>query len=463
MGLGGRQSGGKQYGKDENGVLLKDKGEILQRWTRFFITLLNTKSPTLNPAIIEEVQQRPAARTTGESAPLGSAPTLEVTRRAVRGMHNWKAPGPDSLLVELLKIDEPAESIVLERFQVILVEVWNGGEVPQKWKDATIMAFYKKSDRSNCNNYRGISLRSHAGRVLLKIVANRLSGYCEAHGILPDKQCGFRPERSTVDMLFVMRRLQDLARRRRIPLYMCFVDLQKAYDSVDRELPRKVLARAGVPEEMIALIRQFHDGLQARVRMDDGELSDWFEVTQGLRQRCVLSPLLFNIVFTAAIEVVLVRFSEDDTILKDLVYLEEEAGLGAGIPLERARRVVWEMLYADDAGVVSRSQEGLTRVMTLIVEVLGAFGPTVSEKKTETLLMWAPEKKSKKAGSPPPPVVIEAAGQKYAQTVQFRYLGSLVNEDGELTQEIKPEQRILGMHEEVLPGALRPAESTVET
>jgi len=300
---------------------------------------------------------------------------------------------------------------------------------------------YKKSDRSNCNNYRGISLLSHAGKVLLKIVANRLSDYCEAHGILPDEQCGFRPERSTVDMLFVVRRLQELARRRRIPLYMCFVDLQKAYDSVDRELLWKVLARAGAPEEMIAVIRQFHDGMQAQVRMDDGELSDWFEVTQGLRQGCVLSPLLFNIFFAAAIEVVLVRFSEDDTILKDMVYLEEEDGVGAGTPLERARRAVWGMLYADDAGVVSRSQQGLTRMMTIIVEVLGSFGLTVSEKKTETLLMRAPEKQPTKGRTPPPPLVIEAAGQKYAQTAQFRYLGGLVNEDGELTQEINHRSR----------------------
>ena len=78
--LGGRQSGGQQYSKDDNGVLLRDKTEILQRWARFFSTLLNTKSPKLNPAIIEEVQQRPAAPTTGDSVPLGSAPTLEETR-----------------------------------------------------------------------------------------------------------------------------------------------------------------------------------------------------------------------------------------------------------------------------------------------------------------------------------------------------------------------------------------------
>ena len=125
-------------------------------------------------------------------------------------MHNWKAPGPHSLVVELLKIDGPAEPIVLERFHAVLVGIWNGGEVPQQqWKYATTNVLYKESDRSNCNNYRGISLLSHAGKVLLKILANRRSYYCEAHGILSDKQCGFRPERSTVDMLFVVRRLQE--------------------------------------------------------------------------------------------------------------------------------------------------------------------------------------------------------------------------------------------------------------
>ena len=172
---------------------------------------------------------------------------------------------------------------------------------------------------------------------------------------------------STIDMLFVVRRLQELGRQRKMPLYMCFVD-QKAYDSVDRELLWKVPARAGAPPVMIDVTHQFHEVMRARVRMDDGELSEWFEVTQGLRQGCVLSPLLFNIFFAAVIEVVLKRFSEDDTILENLVFLDERSGGGPDETLlDRVRREVWGMLYADDAEIVSRSPAGLARMMTVIV------------------------------------------------------------------------------------------------
>ena len=205
-----------------------------------------------------------------------------------------------------------------------------------------------------------------------KSVYQLVSAFCEANNILPEEQCGFRPGRSTADMLFVVRRLQELGRRKKVPLYMCFVDLKKAYDSVDREMLWKVLARAGIPAKLIKVIRQFHDGMRARVRMDDGELSDWLFVTQGVRQGCVLSPLLFNIFFAEVLEVVVIRFSEDDVVLRSLVYLEggkTEAGRAEETLLDRVRRAVWGMLYADDAGVVSRSAEGLARMMTIIVEV----------------------------------------------------------------------------------------------
>ena len=130
------------------------------------------------------------------------------------------------------------------------------------------MVLHKKKDRTECGNYRGILLVAHAGKILLKIIARRLREYCERVGILPGEQSGFRPNRSTNDMMFVIRRLQELARKKLIPLYVCFIDLTKAYFSVDRTLSWIVLARFGLPQIMISVIRQFHDGMRACVRLD---------------------------------------------------------------------------------------------------------------------------------------------------------------------------------------------------
>ena len=187
----------------------------------------------------------------------------------------------------------------------------------------------QKKDRTECGNYRGISLVAHAGKILLKIIAHRLSEYCELVGTLPEEQSGFRPNRSTTDMLFVIRRLQELARKKRIPLYVvCFIDLTKAYDSVDRTLFWTVLARFGVPQIMISVIRQFHDGMRACVRLDDRVCSRWFAVEQGLRQECVLAPLLFNIFFAAVINLASTRFKAEKGVIDTLVHLRKKSWAG---------------------------------------------------------------------------------------------------------------------------------------
>ena len=102
-------------------------------------------------------------------------------------------------------------------------------------------------------------------------------------------------------MMFVIRRLQELARKKRFPLYVCVIDLTKAYNSVDRTLLWTVLARFGVPQNLISAIRQFYDGMRACVQLDDRVFSGWYAVEQGLCQGCVLTPLLFNIFATVII------------------------------------------------------------------------------------------------------------------------------------------------------------------
>ena len=96
-------------------------------------------------------------------------------------------------------------------------------------------------------------------------------------------------------MMFVVRRPQELARKKDATLFMCFIDLTKAYGSVGRTLPWTILARFGIPLRMLAVIHQFHDGMRACVRLDSGECSDTFDVEQDLRQGCVLTPWLFSI------------------------------------------------------------------------------------------------------------------------------------------------------------------------
>ena len=106
------------------------------------------------------------------------------------------------------------------------------------------------------------------------------------------------------------------------------------------------------------------------------------------------------------------RFSENDTILENLVFLDEGSGCGPDkTPLDWVRRAVCGMLQADDAGIVSRSPAGLAKMMTVIVEVFGAFDLTVSEKKTETLLMRAPEKAQQQGETPTPHGAADCSGR----------------------------------------------------
>ena len=240
----------------------------------------------------------------------------------------------------------------------------------------------ERSDRvRQLQALRGISLVALAGKILLKIITHRLSEYCERVGILPEEQSGFRPNRSTTDMMFVIRRLQELARKKQIPLYVCFIDLTKAYDSVDRTLLWTVLARFGVPEIIISIIRQFHDGMQACVRLDDRVCSRWLAGEQGLCQGFVLAPLLFNIFFAAVINLVSTRFKANKRIMDALVHPRKKGGAGrrgeATVGESALVTPLWGMLYADDAGVVSQSPEQLRKMIGVIVVVCPAFGLTV--------------------------------------------------------------------------------------
>ena len=189
--------------RDEEGRLLRDKGPIRERWRRFFRSLMNAESDMLDPDIPKRLPQHPVA------SALGIEPTEEEIATSMKAMENAKAVGPDGLSAELLKLGLQQEdrAIQLELHRLTTL-IWRERKA-QQWKDAVITVLRKKSDKTECGNYRGISLVLHAGKVLLKVVARRLCAYCEAKGLLLEEQCGFRPGRSTTGMMFVVCRLQE--------------------------------------------------------------------------------------------------------------------------------------------------------------------------------------------------------------------------------------------------------------
>ena len=90
--------------------------------------------------------------------------------------------------------------------------------------------------------------------------------------VVPESQCGFRRQRSTTDMIFVARLLQEKCREQHRDLFLAFIDLTKAFDTVNRDLLWEVLTKFGCPAHFLAVLQAFHEGMVARVVMG-GHLS----------------------------------------------------------------------------------------------------------------------------------------------------------------------------------------------
>ena len=121
-------------------------------------------------------------------------------QKAINQMSNGKAPGTDGIPAEVFK---KCCSCLLPHLVDLVEAIWSEAAVPQDFKDATIVHIYKrKGDRSCCDNHRGMSLLSTAGKILARVLLNRLNDHVGISNIIPESQCGFQAGRGTTDMIF---------------------------------------------------------------------------------------------------------------------------------------------------------------------------------------------------------------------------------------------------------------------
>jgi hypothetical protein len=169
--------------------------------------------------------------------------------------------------------------------------IWNKEELPHQWKESTVVPTHKKGDKTDCSNYRGISLLSTSYKILSNILLARLTPYADE--IMGDHQCGFRRNRLMIDQIFYIRQILEKKWEYNGTVHQLFIYFKKAYDSVRREALYSILIEFGKPRKLVGLIKMCLNETYSTVRT--GKLqSDKFPIQNGLKQGDALPPLLFK-------------------------------------------------------------------------------------------------------------------------------------------------------------------------
>ena len=286
-----------------------------------------------------------------------------------------------------------------------------------------------------------------AGKVYSMIIVDRVKAFLDSK--ISEEQAGFRPGRSCADQMFTIRQLMNHCKSHQVPFHACFIDLAKAYDSVNRSLLWSILDRYGVPAHIIEIIRDLHTGTLACVRVK-GQKSEWFEVDGGVRQGCVMAPLLFNIFFDSLIRLLLQEVGLENGIQicyrrKNEFFLPSRRGLGS-----RPRQGIPILGYADDLALMSHNLSLLNDMIYRFEALTQMFGLTISISKTKQLSgAWAiaedediydihmdtfDEHDTFVRHSDP--LVVCIRGECLEKVDNFKYLGSIISSDGGIDKEI---------------------------
>ena len=204
--------------KDKNGNVLTSDEDQLKRWREHFEELLNRPPPQNPPDITpaEEVLQINCER-----------PSKAEIEKAIHHMKRGKASGPDKIPAEAIKADIETSTEILHD---LLGKIWEQEEIPTEWKEGYLVKLPKKGDMQDCNNYRWIMLLSVPGKVLNRVILDRLKTGVDAK--LRDHQAGFRKDRSCTDQIATLRIIVEQSMEWDSSLYINFVDYEKVFDNL---------------------------------------------------------------------------------------------------------------------------------------------------------------------------------------------------------------------------------------
>ena len=224
-----------------------------------------------------------------------------------------------------------------------------------------MLPLQKKPNATECFDHRTINLLSHASKILLRILNNRIE--TKARGFIGDTQFGFRRGCGTRDAVGVVRMLCERSLELDNEVFICFVDFEKAFDRVNWVKMMDILKIIGVDWRDRRLISNLYMNQIVTVKIGE-EFSEPGVIGRGVRQGCCLSPLLFSLYS----EMMMIEALDD---------IEEGIKIGG--------RLLQDVRFADDQAMVSSREAGLQRLLDRLVETAKTYDMKVNVKKTKVM------------------------------------------------------------------------------
>ncbi|MCG7877024.1 MAG: reverse transcriptase family protein, partial [Candidatus Thiodiazotropha endolucinida] len=287
--------------------------------------------------------------------------SIEEIKSSIKQLKNGASAGPDLLLNEFLK---NGSNVMLNYLFNLFNKIFEIGYFPENWAEGFIIPVFKKGDKNDVSNYRGITLLSTVSKLFTRVLNNRLNDWAEQYNIYIEAQAGFRKCMGTVDNIFILNSLITHCLNHNERLYCAFIDFTKAFDFVVRDILWFKLLKIGVRGKILDIIKSMYKIVKSRVKHNN-LLSQAFTCNLGVRQGECLSPFLFSM------------------YLNDLQ--EELVSKGvSGIDVGRLN--LYLLLYADDIVLFGKTPEDLQNALKILEDYCSRWKLTVNTKKTKIMV-----------------------------------------------------------------------------
>ena len=325
--------------------------------------------------------------------------TSEELDKAKYTLKRGKANGLDNVSNEMISCFlELYPHIILTLFNTIL----DKNITINDWTIGIITAIYKKGCKSDPGNYRGISLLSCLGKFFTGVLYNRLLKFATENKILNPAQLGFVPGNRTSDAHLIIHNLvRKQCHNSGGRLYSCFIDFSKAFDTIPRDTLLKKLIDFGIDGNFFNIIKNIYTNDKICIKHDE-KVTDSIDVNLGVKQGCILSPLLFNI------------------FLADLPQLLDNDIQSNNPTFQYPSSLFW----ADDIVLFSESEEGLRKMLLTMEKYCKENELTLNTDKTKIMIF---NKTGRLMRTP-----FHYNGEKLENVNKFKYLGFLLTPSGEI-------------------------------